>query len=95
MSTITGPELNRPPAPIPTQQSGAKEVGKTAAKVAGAVGIAFMFIIIRRIIGGLIVIFGLMLGSVLGGGIWFLICPALLLVGYWVALRYVGTSRAR
>lgn len=92
---MTGPEPNRPPAPMPMQQSGAKEVGKTAAKVAGAVGIAFIFIVIRRIIGGMIIIFGLMLGSVMGGGVWFLICPALLLVGYWVALRYVGTSRTQ
>lgn len=92
---MTGPELNRPPAPTPTQQSRAKEVGKTAATVAGAVGIALIFIVIRRIIGGMIIIFGLMLGSVMGGGIWFLICPALLLVGYWVALRYIGNSTAR
>lgn len=81
------PLYSMPPAP--NQQSTAAKVGKTAAKVGGAVGIALIIIIIRRVIVFFLLIVGLVLGNVFGGGIWFLICPAVLLVGYWVALRYI------
>lgn len=86
---MTSPDPMYSAPPVSSQQSNAAKVGKTAAKVGGAVGVALIIIIIRRLIVGFLLLFGLILGNFFGGGIWFLICPAVLLVGYWIALRYI------
>lgn len=89
---MTSPDPMQSASPIPSQPSTAAtaaKVGKTAAKVGGAVGVALVYIIIRRVIAVFVLLFGLILGNVFGGGIWFLICPAVLLVGYWVVLHYI------
>lgn len=89
---MTSPDPMHSASPVPSQPSTATtaaKVGKTAAKVGGAVGIALVYIIIRRLIGVFLILVGFYFGNLLGGGIWFLICPAILLVGYWVALRYI------
>ena len=86
---MTSPDPIYSVPPVPSQQTTAAKVGKTAAKVGGAVGVALIVIIIRRVIVGFLLLFGLILGNVFGGGIWFLICPAVLLVGYWVVMRYI------
>jgi hypothetical protein len=78
---------------MPRQQSTAAKAGKTAAQVGAAVGVALLYVVIRRIVFGFIamvlIVFGFYVGNIFGGGIWFLIWPAALLVGFWVALRYI------